>query len=120
MPEGEAAVVVEVHPALEAGAEDVRDQESEWEVITDPATFEAVKKAIDQKGWKYLEAGGLGFMLGDGRLNAGQERLAETYYAVSLGRFLTATLDAQRIWNPGYNRDRGPVDIYALRLHAQF
>jgi len=42
--------------ALEAGAEDVRDQESEWEVITDPITFEAVKKAIDQKGWKYLEA----------------------------------------------------------------
>ncbi len=42
--------------ALEAGAEDVRDQESEWEVITDPTTFEAVKKAIDQKGWKYLEA----------------------------------------------------------------
>jgi YebC/PmpR family DNA-binding regulatory protein len=42
--------------ALDAGAEDVRDQESEWEVITDPMTFEAVKKAIDQKGWKYLEA----------------------------------------------------------------
>ena len=42
--------------ALEAGAEDVRDQQSEWEVITDPMTFEAVKKAIDQKGWKYLEA----------------------------------------------------------------
>jgi YebC/PmpR family DNA-binding regulatory protein len=42
--------------ALEAGADDVRDQETEWEVITDPLTFEAVKKAIDQKGWKYLEA----------------------------------------------------------------
>ena len=42
--------------ALEAGAEDVRDQESEWEVITDPMAFEAVKKAIDEKGWKYLEA----------------------------------------------------------------
>jgi high affinity Mn2+ porin len=68
----------------------------------------------------YLAAGGLGFMLGDGRLNAGQERLFETYYALSLGRFFTATFDAQRIWNPGYNRDRGPVDLYALRLHAQF
>jgi YebC/PmpR family DNA-binding regulatory protein len=42
--------------ALDAGAEDVRDQETEWEVITDPMTFEAVRKAIDQKGWKYLEA----------------------------------------------------------------
>jgi high affinity Mn2+ porin len=68
----------------------------------------------------YLAAGGLGFMLGDGHLDYGQERLFETYYAVSLGRFFTATLDAQRIWNPGYNRDRGPVGIYALRLHTQF
>ncbi|MBU1744390.1 MAG: YebC/PmpR family DNA-binding transcriptional regulator [Proteobacteria bacterium] len=42
--------------ALDSGAEDVRDQQSEWEVITDPMTFEAVKKAIDLKGWKYLEA----------------------------------------------------------------
>jgi YebC/PmpR family DNA-binding regulatory protein len=42
--------------AIEAGADDVRDQESEWEVITDPPAFDAVKKAIDQKGWKYLEA----------------------------------------------------------------
>jgi hypothetical protein len=68
----------------------------------------------------YLAAGGLGFMLGDGRLTYGQERLFEATYAIALGRFLTATLDAQRIWNPGYNRDRGPVDLYALRLHAQF
>ncbi|MDD4997124.1 MAG: YebC/PmpR family DNA-binding transcriptional regulator [Syntrophales bacterium] len=42
--------------ALEVGAEDVRDQETEWEVITDPVSFEAVKGVIDQKGWKYLEA----------------------------------------------------------------
>ena len=42
--------------ALEAGADDVRDQESEWEVITDPAAFETVRKAIDQKGWKVLDA----------------------------------------------------------------
>jgi YebC/PmpR family DNA-binding regulatory protein len=42
--------------AIEAGADDVRDQGSEWEVITDPPAFDAVKRAIDQKGWKYLEA----------------------------------------------------------------
>lgn len=42
--------------ALEAGADDVRDQETEWEVITDPLNFEAVRKAIDQKGWKYLDS----------------------------------------------------------------
>ncbi len=42
--------------ALEAGADDVRDQESEWEVITDPLAFEGVRKAIESKGWKSLEA----------------------------------------------------------------
>src|SRR5512137_2511280 len=42
--------------ALEAGADDVRGQETEWEVVTDPMAFEAVKKAIESKGWKYVEA----------------------------------------------------------------
>jgi YebC/PmpR family DNA-binding regulatory protein len=42
--------------ALEAGADDVRDQGTEWEVVTEPMAFETVKKAIEQKGWKYLEA----------------------------------------------------------------
>jgi hypothetical protein len=68
----------------------------------------------------YLAAGGLGFLLGDGRLNDAPERIVEAYYAVSLGQYLTVTLDAERIWNPGYNSDRGPVGLYALRLHAQF
>jgi transcriptional/translational regulatory protein YebC/TACO1 len=42
--------------ALEAGADDVRDQGTEWEVVTEPAAFETVKRAVEQKGWKYLEA----------------------------------------------------------------
>ena len=42
--------------ALDAGAEDVREEESEFEVITDPASFEAVKKAVDAAGIKCIEA----------------------------------------------------------------
>ncbi|MBM4314655.1 MAG: YebC/PmpR family DNA-binding transcriptional regulator [Deltaproteobacteria bacterium] len=42
--------------ALEAGADDIRDQETEWEVITDPLKYEGVKKAIDRQGWKYLDS----------------------------------------------------------------
>lgn len=41
---------------LEAGAEDVRTEGSEYEVITEPAAFEAVKKAIDEKKIKHLSA----------------------------------------------------------------
>jgi YebC/PmpR family DNA-binding regulatory protein len=42
--------------ALDAGAEDVKSEGSEFEVITDPSSFEAVKKVIDAKGLKHLEA----------------------------------------------------------------
>lgn len=35
---------------LEAGAEDVKEQENEFDVITDPPDFETVKKAIDDAG----------------------------------------------------------------------
>ncbi|OIP88956.1 MAG: transcriptional regulator [Syntrophobacteraceae bacterium CG2_30_61_12] len=39
--------------ALEAGAEDVRDQEEQFEVITALADFEAVKSAFDTRDMKY-------------------------------------------------------------------
>jgi len=42
--------------ALEAGAQDVREEENEFEIITDPASFEEVKEAIDQRKIKYIEA----------------------------------------------------------------
>jgi len=42
--------------ALEAGAEDVREDESNYEVITAPEDFEAVKTAVDDKAIAYLDA----------------------------------------------------------------
>jgi YebC/PmpR family DNA-binding regulatory protein len=36
--------------AVDAGAEDVRDTESGWEVITDPKDFETVKAAMEKAG----------------------------------------------------------------------
>ncbi len=42
--------------ALEAGAEDVREDDSNFEVITAPEDFEAVKAAIDGKKIPYLDA----------------------------------------------------------------
>jgi len=42
--------------ALEAGAEDVVDQESEYEVITELGTFEDVRSAMDAAGVSYLLA----------------------------------------------------------------
>ena len=42
--------------ALEAGAEDVKEEENEFEVVTDPGLFEQVKKAIEDRGIKYIKA----------------------------------------------------------------
>ncbi|WP_456433173.1 YebC/PmpR family DNA-binding transcriptional regulator [Thermosulfuriphilus sp.] len=41
---------------LESGAEDVREQESEYEVITTPEAFEGVKKALETQGVKMISA----------------------------------------------------------------
>ncbi|MBI4411566.1 MAG: YebC/PmpR family DNA-binding transcriptional regulator [Deltaproteobacteria bacterium] len=42
--------------ALEAGAEDIRDAEDSWDVITSPADFEKVKEALEKGGFKPLSA----------------------------------------------------------------
>jgi high affinity Mn2+ porin len=33
---------------------------------------------------------------------------------------LSLTLDYQFVDNPGYNADRGPVSVFAARIHGQF
>jgi high affinity Mn2+ porin len=67
----------------------------------------------------YLGAGGLGFILGDGRLNRRPEIVGEAYYLVELLDWFAVTLDYQFIANPGYNRDRGPVSVISLRAHIE-
>ncbi len=72
----------------------------------------------------YLAAGGSGFLLGDGRLHYGSERLLETYYNYQLSKHGAATTifvtgDYQHISNPGYNKDRGPADVVSMRVHLE-
>jgi high affinity Mn2+ porin len=66
---------------------------------------------------EYLAAGGYGFIIGDGRLNYGLEQILEMYYAFQIKPGLVLTFDFQEIGNPAYNRDRGPVSVYSLRVH---
>lgn len=68
----------------------------------------------------YFAAGGMGIMVGDGRLNYQQEKVLEAYYAVNLIKDTTFTFDYQFMENPAYNADRGPISIFSGRLHAQF
>ncbi len=67
----------------------------------------------------YLAAGGLGILVGDGKLpNKGAETIVETYYNLAAFKGVHVTGDYQLIVNPAYNADRGPVSVLALRLHA--
>jgi high affinity Mn2+ porin len=69
----------------------------------------------------FLNAGGLGILVGDGMLpHPGLERIVEAYYSYSLPQSWKITFDYQYIVNPGYNRDRGPVSVFGTRLHWQF
>ena len=69
---------------------------------------------------QYLGYGGLGFLLGDGRLHYGRETTEEAYYNAHTWRGLYFALGLSHIDNPGYNRDRGPVWVPSVRCHVEF
>jgi high affinity Mn2+ porin len=69
---------------------------------------------------RYLAAGGLDFIIGDGKLNYGSETILETVYNLGVTKNILFSLDFQEVWNPAYNRDRGPVSIFQGRFHIEF
>jgi len=79
-----------------------------------------VRNTLSGDRRRYLEAGGISFFIGDGALNYRPEQLLEAYYSINVLKNTQVTFDAQRMWNPAYNADRGPVNFAALRLHTEF
>jgi high affinity Mn2+ porin len=77
--------------------------------------------AISRSGQSYLAAGGLGILIGDGRLTRyDDERVVEAFYNAALWTGINAGFDYQFIANPAYNADRGPVSVLGIRLHGEF
>ena len=69
----------------------------------------------------FFNAGGIGILIGDGQLpKPGLEQVFETYYSCALSPAWRLSVDYQFINNPAYNAQRGPVNVYGIRLHAQF
>ena len=92
-----------------------------WGRAQDTVGFAAVVNGISAPHRRWLAAGGLGVLVGDGALpNPGDERIVEAWYALRPTGWAAITLDYQHIANPGYNRDRGPVNVLGMRLHAGF
>jgi high affinity Mn2+ porin len=69
---------------------------------------------------RYLEAGGIGFITGDGRLNYAPEWITEAYYDMRVAPGFNVALNYQLVVNPAYNADRGPVNVFALRTRIAF
>lgn len=93
---------------------------SRWHRPLDKVGLAVVSNAIKKDHQNYLKYGGLGFLLGDGRLQYGRENIVEGYYNAHAWKGLFFALDTQHINDPGYNRDRGPVWAFAVRGHVDF
>ncbi|MBV9266469.1 MAG: carbohydrate porin, partial [Acidobacteriaceae bacterium] len=90
-----------------------------WRRSQDKIGAAFVVNGISGDHRRYLALGGLGFILGDGGLSYGLEKIAETYYTAHIWRGISTAFDYQHVQNPGYNLVRGPVDIFSIRLHVE-
>jgi high affinity Mn2+ porin len=91
-----------------------------WHRHDDRAGIAAVGNGIVAAHQEYLALGGLGFVLGDGALTYGHEKIVEGFYTAHLWRGFFASYDFQHINNPGYNQARGPFFVSAGRIHCDF
>jgi high affinity Mn2+ porin len=69
---------------------------------------------------QYLAMGGVDGFIGDGHLKQAPESVIDLFYSVNLLKAIWITADYQYLWNPGFNADRGPVNIFGGRVHAEF
>jgi len=92
-----------------------------WSRKDDTAGLALESAGISKAAQRFFAAGGLGILIGDGRLDHyNRENVVEAYYAAKLWTGIFATLDYQFIANPAYNADRGPASVLGLRLHGEF
>jgi high affinity Mn2+ porin len=92
-----------------------------WGRPDDTVGVAGVINGISSVHVAFLNAGGLGILIGDGQLtNYGLEKIFEAYYSYALTASTRLSLDYQFVSNPGYNADRGPVNAFAARYHWQF
>jgi len=90
-----------------------------WQRPQDTFAMAELVNGLSNEHRDYLAAGGLGFIIGDGQLNYAPENIVEIYYSLHVIQALAVTLGSQEIYNPAYNRDRGPVTVWSVRVHCQ-
>ena len=90
-----------------------------WGRPQDTIGIGAALNGISAQQINYLQQGGVTMFIGDGRLNYKKEQIFETFYSWNVYKELSLSADYQRIANPGYNADRGPVNFFGLRAHIE-
>ncbi len=92
---------------------------TKWKRKNDVAASAITLSGLSGVHAVYLARGGLDFLIGDGALRYGTEKVWESYYSARLFPGFFAGYDLQRVANPAYNRDRGPIWVSSLRLHLE-
>ncbi|MGZ9711086.1 carbohydrate porin [Glaciimonas sp. GNP009] len=92
----------------------------QWGRSKDTIGVAVAQNGLSKAHQDYLSLGGLGAFIGDGKLHYKPEKILEAYYNIHLYKDTYLMFDAQRITNPAYNADRGPVNVGTIRLHAEF
>jgi high affinity Mn2+ porin len=93
---------------------------SGWGRPDDVIGIAGVVNALSRRKADFLAAGGLGILIGDGRLNYATEDIIEAYYRYRLTDLVAVTFDYQLFVNPAYNQARGPVSVLSGRVHFEF
>jgi len=113
----ESFAYTEVDRTVQAGLFSKGDK---WRRKNDRAGVVFVANEVVAAHQQYLAYGGLGFLLGDGALTPGPEKIFEGFYTAHLWRGFFASCDFQHINNPGYNKARGPVFVPGMRFNVEF
>lgn len=91
-----------------------------WGRASDTMGFALAANGLSADHRRYLEEGGTGLILGDGALSYSPEEIVEAFYMFKPWHSFQIGPDFQYIRNPGYNSARGPVPVYAIRMHAEY
>ena len=91
-----------------------------WSRGSDLAGFGTNLGWISSAHADYLRLGGVDGFIGDGSIRPGIENTLDAFYSVNFHAGLWLTGDYQHIGNPAFNKDRGPVNVFTVRIHGEF
>jgi high affinity Mn2+ porin len=91
-----------------------------WRRTSDAFGLAYVVSGASRSNQEFLEVGGADILDGDGALTYGSENVIEAYYNFAIWENVQVTPDYEFVDNPAFNRDRGPVSVFGIRLHWKF